>query len=170
MDKKVKVKISISEGYDETMIVTTTLKKFEDWVNSWGLDINNFKSEDDGIDFENTGYMGSYIDLVIDLKCEEKFVSISKWEVESESSNGPIYGDSLYFDFYNCDFPENIRKKYNIPEGGQNIYYINGSPINNPEIFTDDEEMIEEITSDGYILHKFDELDFEDLIKNCEPL
>ena len=170
MEEKVKVKISISQGYEETMIVTTTLKKFEEWGESWGLDINDLKSNDDGVDFENTEYMGSYIDLVRDIKCEEKLVSISKWEIESESSNGPIYGDSLSFDFYNCDFPSDIRKKYNIPEECETIYYIDGNPINNPEIFTDDEEMIEEITSDGFILHKYDEVNFEELIKNCEPL
>ena len=35
------------------MIITTTLKNFVDWVDNstWGLDINDFKSEDDGIDF-----------------------------------------------------------------------------------------------------------------------
>lgn len=170
MSEKVKVKISISEGYDETMIVTTTLQNFEEWVKSWGLDMNNFKSDEDGVDFENTEYMGNYIDFVIDLKCDEKFVSISKWEVESESSNGTVSGESLFFDFYNCDFPDEIRKKYNIPEGGQNIYFIDGSPINNPEVFEDDEDIIEEISNDGYILHKYDEVDFEELIKNCEPL
>ena len=168
-NQKVKVKIAISEGYEETMIVTTTLKNFEDWADSWGIDINNFKCQDDGIDFENTEYMGSYIDLVIDLKCKEKFVSISKWIVESESSTGTIYGESLYFDFYNCDFPDEIREKYNITESSQNVYYIDGKPINNPEIFENDEEIQEEVTNDGYILHKYDELDFEEVIKNGEP-
>ena len=84
MDKKIQVKISISEGYDETMIVTTTLKNFEEWVDSWGLDIKRFQCDDEGVDFQNTGYSGSYIDLVVDLKCKEKFVSISKHEFSFE--------------------------------------------------------------------------------------
>ena len=89
-------------------------------------------------------------------------MTIHNYDVESETSSGPISGTMLWFNFINCSFPEHIKKKFNIPKYGESIYFIDGKPITNPEIFTSDEEMFEERNYGEYIL-KFDEVDWEDL-------
>lgn len=172
---KVKIRIPISEGNNKTIIIKTTIENFEEWINKSRLDINNFRCYNEGVDFEITKYLGSYINLIIELKCEEKFVSISKWNFELESYSGPVNGVSLFFECYNCKLPDDIRKKYNIPlpdfsndEDYGHIYFVDGKPISDPKLLTGKEDMIQYPTNDGYFLHKFEELDFKELIQKCE--
>tara|TARA_Y100000589_G_C27100065_1_gene607627 strand:+ start:355 stop:945 length:591 start_codon:yes stop_codon:yes gene_type:complete len=162
MDKKVKVKIPTYEFSEDRIIIETTLEKLtEQYPN-----INNKKSDEEGIDFD-IDYIQNPFDFVIFLESKEKFVCISQYDTESEC--GKI-GEKIYFEFLNCDFPEEIKTKYKIGYGNEYpvgfIGFIDSKPIETPEIFKDDpnEEVIGNL-----ILYKYEDVDFEKIIKNCDP-
>lgn len=164
-DKKIRVKICRRDDgdTDDTIVLTTTLWNFENVIG--GEDLDQFKCSDNEVDFEYTEHYGSPIDLVMEMKCEEKLFVVAKFFVEIESTTGRVPGKLLWFDFYKCDFPENIKDNYAIRNSS--IYYINDDPIANPEIFGDAEE---DISSDGYILHKYEDVNFKELIDSGEPI
>ena len=135
---------------------------------------------DDGIDFELLEfYEDSHLTLR-ELNPEGNYVTIQNFYVESETSSGPVSGNMLWFNFVGKsdisekkDFPESIKKKYKLGKYSSRkdhglldemIYFINGKPITNPEIFTDDDDRVEEMEYGEYIL-KYDDVDWENLSK-----
>ena len=151
----------------------TVLTVSEKNINDYGeLD----KCDEDGIDFELLSFDGDSHETLFSLEPEGSYVTIQIYDVESENSSGPLYGSSMWFNFVGTeirDFPEHIKKKYHLREFSKEdqgcvfsemIYFIDDKPITNPEIFTEDENLIEEITWTEHIL-EFEEVDWENLSK-----
>lgn len=159
---KIKVKIPIQEGSEETIILTTSIDKFKE-VES---EIDNLRSNEEGVDYEIDD-IGNSFDYILELKPEDKLVHVSLFYIEGDS----ISGEYINFEFYNCGFPDEIKNKYKIVfdgYGGGDIFFVDGKPINNPEIFKGWGDS-SDISSQGFKLKRFDSLDFEDIIQNVDP-
>lgn len=158
----IKVKIPIQEGSEETIIITTTLEKFKE-VES---EIDELKSNEEGVDYE-IDYIQNSFDYVLELGPEDKLVHVSLHDIEGDS----VYGEFINFEFHNCEFPDEIKNKYKIVfdgYGGGDIFFIDGKPIDNPEIFKGWEDT-SEVSSMGFMLKRFDDLDFESIIQSVDP-
>ena len=137
------------------------------------IDFNKFKSlydpkdhicdTNDEIDYEINPYGNPIENIDLEsLDPDGEFFSCAK-----------IYFDGGYilaFYFKNCKLPDDLEKKYDGNDVGCDIYYKDGKPLDKDEskIFSEDEslEETEEISAEGWVLYRFNEVNIYEFIKS----
>jgi len=137
------------------------------------IDFNKFKSlydpkdhicdTNDEIDYEINPYGNPIENIDLEsLDPDGEFFSCAKINFDG--------GYILAFYFKNCKLPDDLEKKYDGNDVGCDIYYKDGKPLDKDEskIFTEDDslEETEEISNEGWVLYRFNEVDIYEFIKS----